>query len=232
MTYVTSDLHGYSLEKFKSYLDKVGFSDSDRLYILGDVIDRGKDGIRILQWMISKPNVGLILGNHEAMMLDCSFLFEQITDESTDSFDYAGIRRLSVWEMNGAYPTMEALKYLPPEERAEILDYVSAAPMYQRVAAGGRSFVLVHGGLGNFHEKKPLYCYTDHELLWTRPEISDRYSDKFITVFGHTPTLYYHKSYRGRMIMTDTWINVDVGAASGLPPMLLRLDDLKEFYFD
>ena len=28
------------------------------------------------------------------------------------------------------------------------------------------------------------------------------------------------------------WIDVDVGAGLGLNPMLLRLDDLKEFYFD
>ena len=34
-TYVTSDLHGYSLEKFKDFLDKVGFGNNDFLYILG-----------------------------------------------------------------------------------------------------------------------------------------------------------------------------------------------------
>lgn len=43
MIYVTSDLHGYSLEKFKDLLNKVGFCDDDFLYILGDVIDRGSD---------------------------------------------------------------------------------------------------------------------------------------------------------------------------------------------
>ena len=231
MIYVTSDLHGYPLEKFKSHLEKIGFSDSDRLYILGDVIDRGSDGVAILRWMMSKPNVGLILGNHEAMMLDCSLLFDEITEENADEIDYASVRKISVWEMNGANPTIEALKVLDPEERCAIFDYVSAAPMYDRVSAGGKSFVLVHGGLGNFDEKKPLYCYSDYDLLWTRPEISDRYSNEFVTVFGHTPTLYYHKSYRGKMIRTDTWINIDMGAASGNTPMILRLDDLKEFYF-
>ena len=34
MVYVTSDLHGYSLEKFKDFLDNVGFCDEDFLYIL------------------------------------------------------------------------------------------------------------------------------------------------------------------------------------------------------
>ena len=81
MVYVTSDLHGYSLEGFVDFLGKVGFCDDDFLYILGDVIDRGKDGVKILKWLMRKRNAQLILGNHEAMMLACDFLFEEITDD-------------------------------------------------------------------------------------------------------------------------------------------------------
>lgn len=39
MTYVISDLHGYSIEKLKTLLKKAGFCENDFLYILGDVID-------------------------------------------------------------------------------------------------------------------------------------------------------------------------------------------------
>ncbi len=72
--------HGYSLEKFKDFLDKVGLRDEDFLYILGDVIDRGHDGVKILKWLMLQPNVELLLGNHEAMMLACDFLFDEITE--------------------------------------------------------------------------------------------------------------------------------------------------------
>ena len=51
-------------------------------------------------------------------------------------------------------------------------------------------------------------------------------------IFGHTPTVYYGENFKGKAIKTKTWIDVDVGAGLGLNPMLLRLDDLKEFYFD
>ena len=44
MTYATSDLHGYPLDSFLRLLEKAGFSDSDVLYVLGDVIDRNGDG--------------------------------------------------------------------------------------------------------------------------------------------------------------------------------------------
>ena len=37
MIYVTSDLHGYPLEKFKEMLEAVNFSDDDFLYVLGDM---------------------------------------------------------------------------------------------------------------------------------------------------------------------------------------------------
>ena len=44
MTYVMSDLHG-CYDKYAQMLEKIGFGDGDTLYILGDVIDRGPDGI-------------------------------------------------------------------------------------------------------------------------------------------------------------------------------------------
>ena len=44
MTYVISDLHGYSIEKLKMLLKKANFGEDDFLYILGDVIDRNGDG--------------------------------------------------------------------------------------------------------------------------------------------------------------------------------------------
>ena len=57
MIYVTSDLHGYPLKKIKDMLNRVGFSDDDFLFVLGDVIDRGEDGIKILKWMMSQSNM-------------------------------------------------------------------------------------------------------------------------------------------------------------------------------
>ena len=79
MQYVCSDLHGFAIDKFKLMLERVGFNDSDFLWVLGDVIDRGPDGIKILKWLMAQPNAQLILGNHEAMLLACDFLFEEIT---------------------------------------------------------------------------------------------------------------------------------------------------------
>ena len=48
MIYVMSDIHGQA-RRFHSILDQIALKDEDTLYILGDVIDRNPDGIRILR---------------------------------------------------------------------------------------------------------------------------------------------------------------------------------------
>ena len=102
MTYVISDLHGYSIEKLKTLLEKAGFCEDDFLYILGDVIDRNGDGgVGILRWLLPRPNVQLVLGNHEAMLLACEFLFDEITDDSIADFDSEKIEILSNYTRSG-----------------------------------------------------------------------------------------------------------------------------------
>ena len=84
MIYVISDLHGYPLEKLKKLLEKAHFDENDFLYILGDVVDRNGDGgVEILIWLLFKPNVQLILGNHDkdwTGRVDLSKYFEDVRD--------------------------------------------------------------------------------------------------------------------------------------------------------
>lgn len=63
MIYVMSDLHG-CYEKYVQMLKIIEFNSDDFLYIVGDVIDRGEDGIKILLDMMKRSNIIPILGNH------------------------------------------------------------------------------------------------------------------------------------------------------------------------
>ena len=64
MTYVISDVHGeYHL--FIKLLEKINFSNSDTLIICGDVVDKGLDSVKLLQYVLSKSNIKMIIGNHE-----------------------------------------------------------------------------------------------------------------------------------------------------------------------
>lgn len=234
MTYVISDLHGYPIEKLKTLLEKAGICEDDFLYILGDVIDRNGDGgVGILQWLLSQPNVQLILGNHEAMLLSCSFVLEQVTDEFVESLSkHNQIEILSEYMFNGGDVTLKALSDLnkcSPETVADIFDYLREAPHYDIVEIGGTNYLLTHSGIDNFEKGKPLSSYTPDDFLWNRPKLDDEYFEKSITVFGHTPTICFGEEYKGKIIKTKTWIDIDAGASGGFEPVLLRLDDMTEF---
>ena len=230
MIYVISDLHGYPLEKFKMLLEKAEFSNDDFLYVLGDVVDRNGDGgVETLRWIMEQENIEFILGNHEAMLLSCAFVFDEITDESIENVTDKNLGMLDSYMRNGGGVTLNSLKALPRETLEDILDYLRNAPLYEALTVGENDFILVHAGLGNFRPDKKLNEYTNHELIWTRPRLNDNYFDDIITVFGHTPTIYYGNEHDGKIIKTKTWIDIDAYAAGGREPILLRLDDFEEF---
>lgn len=231
MVYVTSDLHGYSLGKFKDFLDKVGFCDEDFLYILGDVIDRGPDGVKILKWLMLQPNVELLLGNHEAMLLACDFLFDEITEDSISKLTGTKLNTYRPWVSNSGQVTLDALSGVRNKEIQYILEYLRERPLYETLTVNNRDFVLVHSGLGGFKKDKKLSEYTPTDLLWTRPSLNTQYFDDVTVVFGHTPTVFFGNEYLGKIVKTDTWVNVDVGVGGGQEPVLLRLDDMKKFYY-
>ena len=234
MVFVSSDWHGTSLEKIKNLLDKADFGEDDYLFVLGDVIDRGKYGIDLIKYIMCEPNIKLIRGNHEQMMLSCDFVLDEITDCSVNSLEMEQVKSLMVWNRNGAATTIEGLSKESPEMRKTIFEYLADTPLYDTASIDDRDFLFVHGGLeldanGNV---KRFSESDEHNLLWSRPNLNTQYSTDFTTIIGHTPTCLYGEEYRGKILKTGTWINVDAGAAFGLSPALLRLDDMKEFYLD
>lgn len=232
MIYVTSDLHGYSLEKFIKMLDFVGFNENDFLFVLGDVIDRGTDGIKILKWLMAQSNAQLILGNHEAMFLACDFLFEEITEDTISKLTGSKLNLYNIWVSNSAQPTLNALSAIRSSEIKYILEYLREAPLYEAITVNEMDYILTHSGLGSFNKDKKLSDYSGTDLLWNRPNLDDKYFENMKVIFGHTPTVYYGDEYRGKILKTPTWVDIDVGAGLGLSPAMLRLDDMKEFYFN
>ena len=232
MIYVISDLHGYPHEKFLALLEQAGFGDADFLYILGDVVDRNGDGgVQTLRWLLDQPNVQLILGNHEAMLISCGFLFREITEENLETLTKEQLELWNTYLMNGGEVTLKAMRSLPAEVRQDIFDYLKDAPLYEAVTAGGRDYLLVQSGIEHFEPEKKLPSYAPDDFLWVHPKITDTYFSDIVTVFGHTPTISYGEGLNGRILKTGTWIDIDVGASYGNEPVLLRLDDMKEFNY-
>lgn len=219
---------------FEKLLDSAGFTADDTLYMIGDVIDRNGDGgIELLRYVMAQPNFEFLLGNHEAMLLACDFLFEEVTDPNLARLGQLEIKALERYLRNGGGVTINSLRSIhkaEPEAFRELIDFLRDSPIVGSATVNGRDFLFVHGGFKDFSPEKKLADYSSHDLVWERPKFEDEYFDDITTVLGHTPTNFYGEQYAGRALFTRTWINIDSGAAYGMPPALLRLDDLEVFY--
>ena len=68
--YVIGDVHGCFTLLAKK-LSEIGFNQNkDRLFSVGDLVDRGAESQQVLEWL-NKPWFYSVLGNHEQMAIDC-----------------------------------------------------------------------------------------------------------------------------------------------------------------
>ena len=234
MHYVISDLHGH-YEKYRAMLAAISLKPADTLYVLGDVIDRGPDGCKILMDMMGRPNVIPILGNHEFTAAIClPWLLKEVTDQNLDALSDVHIAALKEWIANGGGPTLRELKRLRQEEREDILDYIQEMDLYAEVEAGGRSFILTHAGLDHFAPEKPLEAYELMDFLLARPSLNTEFfRDKYL-VYGHTPTRLLMRQAgeapTDDIVRLVTQIAVDCVCVYGGRLVCLCLDTLEEAY--
>ena len=233
MTYVMSDLHGrYDL--YVKMLELIGFSEEDELYVLGDVVDRGPNPMKILEDMSMRPNVYPILGNHDYMAeYLLGKLSVRITEENCDTHLTAeDLAALAGWLTDGGQTTAEEFRRLSPDMQEGILDYLSEFAPYEELTVGENRFVLVHAGLPDFDPACPLEDYDLYGLIttytdYTKPYFTDRY-----LVTGHVPTGRIDEAYSGRIYRGHGHIAIDCGAVWGGRLGCIRLEDLREFYVE
>ena len=60
MVYVLSDIHG-NKRRFDSIMKQINLQPDDKLYVLGDVVDRHPYGIQILRQIMAMPNAEMLL---------------------------------------------------------------------------------------------------------------------------------------------------------------------------
>lgn len=150
-TYVMSDIHG-NYRAYKAMLEKINFNREDMLYILGDILDRGPNPIRIILDLMERFNVEVIAGNHCVMACEClAFLTKEITSESIAEIDEEMIQKLLSWQQNGGISTTDEFHKCSREMQREIVDFISDFELYDEIEVNGQKFVLVHAGLGNFY---------------------------------------------------------------------------------
>ncbi len=243
-TYVISDLHGqYNI--FLKLLEKAEFSDSDKLYMLGDAIDRGPDSIKILQHVMRALNMEFLLGNHEVMML------ETVDREGNAPAAYSKLPDVSVrrWLLrNSGNKTYYKYKLLKKSERKELVEWLCVQPLLKTVTVGDRTFLLTHSYFDISKIDVP-YDEMSREVVWDIVWKSPYREDLFVpsseytalspwkVVLGHVPV---SRADRNLCVLEPLFkgniIDIDGGCAyhnkknsSYRGGILLRLDDLQSF---
>lgn len=238
MHYVMSDIHG-DMDKFKEMLQLIRLHRWDRLYILGDVIDRGKDGIELLKYIMQKKNIILLKGNHERDM--CNAVLQNTSELSDEVLDF-----FELWFDNGGEVTYQALLNESEENAYKIVRFANDLKTHAFVKVRGTDYLLVHAGVfwnPNIPVEKNISLNEKTEFIY---EIRDGYLNQtldlpFIIVSGHTPVdcLHDHMTLTSGEIIRSLWHNIifrkdkiliDCGCGNGNTLGCLRLEDMKEFY--
>ena len=139
MQYAVSDIHG-CYDKYVELLRRLGLKDSDTLYVLGDMIDRGPDGLKILLDMSMRPNIVPFLGNHEYAALTClPWLMEELTEENTEPDKLLWrLKSVQGWMSDGGDKTVTEFRRLSRSARQDVLDILEDLTVYEEAEAGGR----------------------------------------------------------------------------------------------
>lgn len=212
-TYVISDIHG-QYDKFIAMLDAINLRDTDTLYVLGDILDRGPHPIKVILKLMEKPNAICLVGNHEYMAAEClSFLMREVTDRSLDELDYKTLDNLVTWQYNGAKTTIDEFRALSAEMQAEVIDFIKDMSIYEELTVGGKEYLLVHAGLGNFDPGKDIEEYSLHDLIWKHADYSCKYFDDKTVITGHTPTQFIKGNPKpGFIYRNNNHLAIDCGA--------------------
>lgn len=195
-TYVMSDIHGMG-DLLEHMLDKIGFSGEDRLYVLGDMIDRGPSPAKVLDIVSGNSNIIALKGNHEDGFVD----WYEKADLERDQYYY---NTYDIWMDSGV-----TVQKIP-----EYVRFMERLPLYKKVKMAGTCFLLAHASteeIFKFVKKKERFLW-DSSMVDRKRGIPG-----YISVVGHVPTFIirgYPKEPAQIWYSEDgRLIDVDCGAA-------------------
>lgn len=212
--FVIGDIHG-ELEKLDMLLSAWN-ADNERLVLLGDFVDRGKDSYGVLKRVheLSKLyGAQAVSGNHDIMLLDWlekpenSYYYSQGGAQTVNSFFPATDLESAVYNY-----TPEHLARRMKEEFPELISFIKDLPAYIE----WRDYVFVHAGVDltylDWRETNQV------DFRWIREDFhyEPNNTDKTF-IFGHTPTMFLNEDQSKDVWLSPckTKIGLDGGAVFG-----------------
>ena len=176
--YAVGDIHGCFLTFRNLLTEKLKISLSDRVYLTGDLIDRGPSSKEVIDFIADlqgkRYQVYSVRGNHEQMLLDA----------------FKSEKDFSIWLRNGAGFSLKSFGISQSADFAyqsllkiaqKYLDFIKALPYFIEL----EDYIIVHAGL-NMEIDNPLK--DTYAMLWSR-ETDYRHEKAGFKkiIHGHTP---------------------------------------------
>ena len=227
MIYVSSDIHG-CYDQYLRLIQRLDLKEDDRLYILGDLVDRGDGGIEIIQDVMKRENVVCLRGNHDHYAL---VFLKRFALQDHGAEDDRLKEAFGLWLGDGGAETFSAFSKLDDNEKRSVLSFLSSLPFNEMIRVNGQQFFLSH----TVCEKAKLLDIEKcdrRDFLIGEPEYDKCYFEDMTIVTGHTPTGFIDPAYTGRIWKGNNHIAVDCGAVFGNPLGCICLDSTEEIYID
>jgi len=169
-TFVIGDVHGCAATLRRLVEGQLCPSRTDRIILLGDLVDRGPDSRGVLDFIFALQSRGFsvasVRGNHEEMCLKAA------------EDPYLQV----LWDANGGLNTLESFQADGLGDIPHIYrEFLGALPHYILL----EEYVIVHAGM-NFAVPEPFA--DTGAMLWTRSPVVDRQRiGGRRLICGHTP---------------------------------------------
>jgi serine/threonine protein phosphatase 1 len=193
--FVLTDIHG-CLKTFEEMIKKIDLSMDDKLFILGDLIDRGPNSKGVIDYIWKLKHEGYdvecVIGNHDQMML----------------YAYQSMNWQGKWLYNGGWTTIESFQVNTLNDiPLQYFDFIRNMHYFIEVD----DYILVHAGI-NFKNELPLD--DTNAMLWIRnwyKDINYEWLNQRIIIHGHTPGSKTAVSEMHNLIEDNQYLNLDTG---------------------
>ena len=180
-TYVIGDVAGRFDEMAKLIAQ---FEQPCQIVQVGDVVDRGSQSKETVEYLMAHPEIVVLLGNHEALMLERHNRRHAMLEYSED-FEFGN----DWWLRQGGAATLESFGGAIPDE---VLDWAAKLPLSHEFEIDGKLYLATHAPTPRDDDEWD----EQPEIIWNRykPQRNPKYA---LQIHGHNSKLEWHADNDG-----------------------------------
>lgn len=237
-TWVIGDIHG-CYTRFMKLLSMPVIEPDDRIILIGDIIDRGAESYKMIQWAMEHitedGKYQMICGNHEDNIINdynrCCRRFLRgwysSSAQSVDDFDISFLECTYDFECYMSKAGFETIASVKP-----IINWFSSLPLYKKISVEDNDYVIAHAWYGPDLSRDDILWYrdiNDYTGALTNDYVSEHGE---ILIHGHTPTQFmWHDNDKSDVYFREHSINIDCGCVfAGGKLAAIRLEDKTVIY--